>query len=95
MTILKSMDFIAVCGFFAAWLVYAFIVEFTELAKGGLNARMNEYREIWIRRMLDRDMRMMDMQIMASLQNGTAFFASTSLLALGGAFIFCALPTTS
>ena len=27
---------------------------------------------------------MVDMQIMASLQNGTAFFASTSLLAIGG-----------
>ena len=35
--------------------------------------------------MLARDMRMVDMQIMASLQNGTAFFASTSLIAIGGA----------
>jgi uncharacterized membrane protein len=34
--------------------------------------------------MLDRETRMVDMQIMASLQNGTAFFASTSLLAIGG-----------
>src|SRR5262249_28418840 len=31
------------------------------------------------------DMRMVDMQIMTALQNGTAFFASTSLIALGGA----------
>jgi uncharacterized membrane protein len=36
--------------------------------------------------MLARDMRMLDGQIMASLQNGTAFFASTSLLAIGGTF---------
>ena len=28
---------------------------------------------------------MVDMQIMASLQNGTAFFASTTLIAIGGA----------
>ena len=34
--------------------------------------------------MLDRETRMVDMQIMASLQNGTAFFASTSLIAIGG-----------
>jgi uncharacterized membrane protein len=46
---------------------------------------MNGYREVWIRRLLDRDARMVDMQIMASQQNGTAFFASTSLLAIGGA----------
>ena len=48
-------------------------------------ARMHVYREVWIRRLLDREARMVDMQIMASLQNGTAFFASTSLLAVGGA----------
>jgi uncharacterized membrane protein len=35
--------------------------------------------------MLDREMRMVDMQVMAALQNGTAFFASTSLFAIGGA----------
>ena len=42
--------------------------------------------------MLERDMRMMDMQIMSSLQNGTAFFASTSLLALGGTLTLLRLP---
>ena len=26
----------------------------------GLNARMNRYREVWMRRMLDREMRMGD-----------------------------------
>src|SRR3954467_12315879 len=46
---------------------------------------MHLYREIWMRRLLDREARMVDMQVMASLQNGTAFFASTSLLAVGGA----------
>ncbi len=35
--------------------------------------------------MLARDMRMVDMQIMTGLQNGTAFFASTSLIAIGAA----------
>ena len=35
--------------------------------------------------MLGREMRMVDAQIVAALQNGTAFFASTSLIAIGGA----------
>jgi uncharacterized membrane protein len=43
--------------------------------------------------MLAREMRMVDMQIMAALQNGTAFFASTTLLAIGGALTL--LRTTS
>jgi uncharacterized membrane protein len=39
---------------------------------------MNRYREVWVRNILDREARMVDMQIMTSLHNGTAFFASTS-----------------
>jgi uncharacterized membrane protein len=46
---------------------------------------MHRYRSQWMERMLARDMRMMDGQVIASLQNGTAFFASSSLIALGGA----------
>jgi uncharacterized membrane protein len=34
--------------------------------------------------MLEREERIVDTQIMSSLQNGTAFFASTSLFAIGG-----------
>ncbi|HKU06695.1 MAG TPA: DUF599 domain-containing protein [Bradyrhizobium sp.] len=79
------VDIIAV-GFFAIeWLVYSVTLEHTAYGRNGLSARMNTFRETWVRRMLDREARMVDMQIMASLQNGTAFFASTSLLAIGGA----------
>jgi uncharacterized membrane protein len=78
------VDILAV-GFFAIeWLVYAITLEQSAYGRNSLSARMNVYREIWVRRMLDREARMVDMQIMASLQNGTAFFASTSLIAIGG-----------
>jgi uncharacterized membrane protein len=80
-----SVDILAV-GFFAIeWLVYALTLEHSSYGRDSLSARMNVYREVWIRRMLDRETRMVDMQIMSSLQNGTAFFASTSMLAIGGA----------
>src|ERR1700757_4220472 len=75
-----------VVGFFTIeWLVYAYTLERSAYGRDSLSARMNCYREVWVRRLLDRQTRMVDMQIMASLQNGTAFFASTSLLAIGGA----------
>ena len=79
-----SLDILAVGFFIFEWLVYAITLEHTAYGRDSLSARMNVYREVWIRRMLDRETRMVDMQIMASLQNGTAFFASTSLLAIGG-----------
>ena len=79
------LDLIALAFFVIAWTVYAVMLEHVPRQNEGLNARMNRYREVWMRRMMDREMRMVDMQIMAALQNGTAFFASTSLLAVGGA----------
>jgi len=76
---------IAAVGFFAIeWLVYAITLEHTAYGRDSLSARMHVYREIWVRNLLNREARMVDMQIMASLQNGTAFFASTSLIAIGG-----------
>ena len=76
---------IAAIGFFALeWAVYAVTLEHTAYGRDSLSARMNGYREVWIRNLLHREARMVDMQIMASLQNGTAFFASTSLIAIGG-----------
>src|SRR5713226_3716678 len=85
MTFLPALDFAALAYFVVAWLGYAVAVEWRQERHGSLNARIHRYREVWMRRTLARETRMVDMQIMASLQNGTAFFASTSLLAVGGA----------
>lgn len=79
------VDLLAVGFFILEWTVYAVTLEYSAYGRNSLSARMHVYREIWIRRLLDRETRMVDMQVMASLQNGTAFFASTSLLAVGGA----------
>jgi uncharacterized membrane protein len=97
------LDLFAVAFFIAAWMGYGAVMEWTAFGRRGLNNRMHRYREEWMREMLLRDMRMVDGQIMGSLQNGTAFFASTSLLAVGGVLallrssqdvmeIFAALP---
>lgn len=97
------LDIVAFFWFVAAWTGYGALIEWSALGRRSLNHRMDMYRSEWMRRMLARDMRMLDGQIMGSLQNGTAFFASTSLLAIGGIFallratddvlhVFAALP---
>jgi uncharacterized membrane protein len=78
------VDILAVSFFVLEWTVYAVTLEHSAYGRNSLSARMHVYREVWIRRLLERETRMVDMQVMASLQNGTAFFASTSLLAVGG-----------
>ena len=85
MNFLPALDLAALAYFVIAWIGYAVAVEWGQERHGGLNARMHRYREVWMRRTLGREARMVDMQIMAALQNGTAFFASTTLLAIGGA----------
>lgn len=103
---LTPLDLAAVACFLLAWIGYSITVERTPLGRRSLNTRMHSYREEWMREMLAREMRMLDGQIMGSLQNGTAFFASTSLLAIGGtlallrsateiAVLFAALPTVT
>jgi uncharacterized membrane protein len=84
MSLFSLLDVLALAGFIGAWLGYAMLIEFTPHGRGGLNGLMHQYRDIWMHRMLARDMRMMDGQVIAALQNGTAFFASTSLIAIGG-----------
>jgi uncharacterized membrane protein len=42
--------------------------------------------------MLKRETRMVDAQIVAALQNGTAFFASTSLISVGGTLTLLRSP---
>jgi uncharacterized membrane protein len=85
MQFFSTLDLIALAFFLVAWFGYHVALEWTEHGQGSLNVRMNAYRDIWMTRMLERDVRIVDTQIMASLQNGTAFFASTSLIAIGGA----------
>jgi uncharacterized membrane protein len=85
MILLPTLDLAALAFFIVAWMGYAIAVEWGEHRHGGLNARMHRYREVWMRRALAREVRIVDTQIMAALQNGTAFFASTTLIAVGGA----------
>lgn len=78
------IDYVAVSFFLIEWIVYSYTLEKTAYGRNSLSSRMNRYREVWIRRMMEREARMVDTQIMTSLQSGTAWFASTTLLAVGG-----------
>ena len=78
------VDILAVGFFVIEWVVYGLTLEHTAYGRNSLSSRMHVYRELWVRRLLDREARMVDMQVLISLQTGTAFFASTSLLAIGG-----------
>src|SRR5690242_4404946 len=85
MPLFSTLDLLALAWFLGAWAIYSTTRALTEKRRQGLNSEMNRYRDVWMLQMLAREMRMVDAQIVAALQNGTAFFASTSLIAVGGA----------
>ena len=77
-------DLLAFAWFLGAWIGYSLVIERSPIGNNGLNAKMNDYRDAWMERLLAREARIVDSQVTAALQNGTAFFASTSLIAIGG-----------
>jgi uncharacterized membrane protein len=85
MPVFTLPDILAIAYFIGAWFTYSLVIERTEKGRHSLNSLMHSYRDDWMERLIARDMRMVDAQVTAALQNGTAFFASTSLIAIGGA----------
>ena len=79
-----TVDLIALAFFVLAWLGYWAAMELTPAGRRGLNLLMNGHRRRWMEQMVVRENRIVDTTLMASLQNGSAFFASTSLFAVGG-----------
>ena len=79
-----TLDLIAIAFFAAAGIGYLLAVEIGPHSRRSLNTLMNQRRERWIMESVKRENRIIDTQVMNGLQNGTAFFASTSLIAIGG-----------
>ena len=92
MTTLNFLDVLAFVWFLTAWLGYSYVIERTASGRTGLNALMNHHRDEWMMHMLGRENRIVDAQVSAALQNGTAFFASTSLIAIGGTLSLLRAP---
>ncbi|MDB5597082.1 MAG: hypothetical protein JWM36_4043 [Hyphomicrobiales bacterium] len=81
---LTTPDLLALAFFIGAWTAYHILLAHGPGANHGLNQQMNRYRVRWMLEMSERDARIVDASLMGSLQNGSAFFTSTSLLAIGG-----------
>ena len=80
------LDLGAVAWFLVGWIAFSWLTESSPWRHRTLTFAMNRQREVWIERMAERELRMIDTSIIAGLQNGTAFFASTSWRAIGGGF---------
>jgi len=82
---MSLVDILAFAWFCLCYFGYAWAVRHGPLkSRRGLVAAVNDRRAQWMETALRRDIRIMDAQLITSLSSGNAFFASTSVLVLGG-----------
>lgn len=79
-------DHLALGFFIVSWILFEYVADYSPLSSSSLGGLMTERRREWMMVMADRDLRIVDTAIMAGLLHGTAFFASASILAIGGCF---------
>ncbi len=84
MALLLPLDWVAAATIVAAWFVIGWIIEHPGAKRPSVTILMSERRRDWMKVFVTRDPRIFDSQILGGLRQGTAFFASTCLLAIGG-----------
>lgn len=67
-----------------AWLTIGWIIERPNAKRPSVSVLMAYYRREWMKQFPTREPRIFDATILSSLREGTAFFASACLIALGG-----------
>ena len=68
------------------WIGCTIAVENAPVSRPSMSQIMARFRREWMRQFVTRQPRIYDGQIIASLRQGTAFFASASMIAIGGGF---------
>lgn len=80
----STYDLGAVMLIVVLWIGIGWRVEHPGAHKPSTSVLMAGYRRAWMREMVTRQPRIFDAQILGTLRQGTAFFASTCVIALGG-----------
>jgi uncharacterized membrane protein len=81
---LSPLDIVALAWLAACWAAYAWMCDRSPRGNQGLMKVVHAYRERWLRECVVRDNRMVDAALVNNLMRSVSFFASTSILILGG-----------
>lgn len=83
LTALGPLDLAALGVLAAAWLAIGWIIEHPPAARPSVTLLMSDYRRAWMAEFARREGRIFDATLVSSLRQGTAYFASTTLIAVG------------
>jgi len=74
------------------WLATGWVIEHPPASRVSVSVLMQEYRRDWMRAFVTRQTRIFDATVIESLRQGTAFFASASMIAIGGGLALIGNP---
>lgn len=84
LTLLTPLDVGAAAILILAWFIIGWVIEHPSAKRPSVTVLMSENRREWMRVFVTRDNRIFDSQILGSLRQGTSFYASTCIFAIGG-----------
>jgi uncharacterized membrane protein len=84
LALFSTFDVAAVCLLVGLWIVVGWAIEHSPRKYPSMSSLMAGFRREWMVQMVTREPRIFDAQIVSSLRQGTAFFASTCMIAIGG-----------
>jgi uncharacterized membrane protein len=80
-----TLDLIALATLFLAWILIGWLIQHPPKSRPSVSLLMAEYRREWMRQMVTRHPRIFDAQTLMTLRQGTSFFASAAMIAIGAA----------
>ncbi|WP_170431103.1 DUF599 domain-containing protein [Ruegeria arenilitoris] len=80
----SSLDYTAVLLLVGAWQWIGWRIEHPTPNRQSVTMMMDDFRRAWMHEMVTRQPRMFDAQVVAAMRQGSTFFASTTMIAIGG-----------
>lgn len=77
------LDIFALAFLLVTWVGYTIFADWRGKSVPNLHSQMDGFRREWMVRMIERDNRMVDVNVMRTLTRSSQFFASTTMLILG------------
>lgn len=81
---LVPLDAAALLVLVLGWILSGWVIENPPARRPSVSLLMQDYRRDWMRTFVTRQPRIFDATLIDSLRQGTAFFASASMIAIGG-----------
>ncbi|KUJ77668.1 DUF599 domain-containing protein [Ruegeria profundi] len=82
--VFSPLDYAAILLLLCAWQWIGWRIDNPSPNRKSVAMMMDDFRRDWMHEMVTRQPRMFDAQVVASMRQGSTFFASTTMIAIGG-----------